>query len=826
MQSLDILSREELLARVRELETHPASGSDLDFVSRQALKVLDNSDIPAFIYDTEGELAILAANASVATLSGYPCDQSGPTSLAQTLLPEDVQRLRRVLRLPRQGGFARSGGWRHRTASGEFRHFEVSGYDLVFAGRPARFVILQDTTRQRREQLDRQRLAAIADTAQDAMLSSTPSGVVLSWNRAAERLLGFSAADIVGRNDELLVPDELRTGELAAIRSRLLAGETIENLESMRLHRGGERVPVALTVAPLTDAEGRVIGASTAIRDLRRDKLREAQVRDSGQRLQLALECASLAFWEWDVAAARVTYSDEFVQLLPLAHATLPEEAFPWQHLAHPDDAAQLQQGLQAHLLAPDGLWEHSFRVGSEAGGWQWLLARGRVVAREAAGKALRMMGTVGRDAAQRRPAEAMRSLLAAVVESSQDAITSHDFDGRVLSWNRGAREIFGYSPAEIIGCDYRVVMPDVPPEHMQRLREPALRGERTAPFETLARHRDGHELTVSLSLAGLRTDTGHIVGVTAVARDVTEQRRAERALRESERQLESILSNAAEGLIVVSAEGAIERINLVAQRMFGCNADSALSMHLRQLTVELDYDASPAPDERPGQWIRHLLGSRREVTGRRLDGTIFPLELSLSEIALAPAPPKFTAVVRDITERKTWESRIYTLAYSDSLTGLPNRLLMRDRLEHAVASAQRNRTLVGVLFIDLDHFKVINDSYGHHVGDQLLRDIAERTKGCVREIDTVCRLGGDEFVLVVPDLHEAADAGAVARKLLAALSQPYPIDGRNLTITPTVGVSIYPQHGADADTLIRNADTAMYHAKESGKNNFRFYAP
>jgi diguanylate cyclase (GGDEF)-like protein/PAS domain S-box-containing protein len=346
------------------------------------------------------------------------------------------------------------------------------------------------------------------------------------------------------------------------------------------------------------------------------------------------------------------------------------------------------------------------------------------------------------------------------------------------------------------------------------------------APFETLARHREGHDVPVSVSCAGLRTEAGHIVGVTAVARDVTEQRRAERALRESERQLESILDNAAEGMIVVSADGAIERINLIAQRMFGYSAEAAQRMNLRQLTLELAYEAPAVADERPGQWMRRLLGGRREVTGRHHDGAIFPLELSLSEIALTPGPPKFTAVVRDITERKTWESRIYTLAYSDSLTGLPNRLLLRDRLEHAIASAQRNRSLVGVLFIDLDHFKAINDSYGHHTGDQLLRDIAERTKGCVREIDTVCRLGGDEFVLVLPDLHEAVDAGAVAHKLLAALSQPYPIDGRDLVITPTVGVSIYPQHGTDADTLIRNADTAMYHAKESGKNNFRFYAP
>jgi diguanylate cyclase (GGDEF)-like protein len=221
---------------------------------------------------------------------------------------------------------------------------------------------------------------------------------------------------------------------------------------------------------------------------------------------------------------------------------------------------------------------------------------------------------------------------------------------------------------------------------------------------------------------------------------------------------------------------------------------------------------------------MQRLVGSHRELTGRRKDGSIFPLELALSEIEMSPGPSQFTAIVRDITDRKSWENRIYSLAYSDSLTGLPNRLLLRDRLEHAIAAAQRNRTLVGVLFFDLDHFKPINDSYGHHVGDLLLREIAERARSCVREIDTVSRLGGDEFVVVLPELREALDAAAVARKILTALGEVYRIDGHDVSITQTLGISIYPQDGPDADTLLRNADSAMYHAKESGKNRFLFF--
>ncbi|MSQ58487.1 MAG: GGDEF domain-containing protein [Betaproteobacteria bacterium] len=171
-------------------------------------------------------------------------------------------------------------------------------------------------------------------------------------------------------------------------------------------------------------------------------------------------------------------------------------------------------------------------------------------------------------------------------------------------------------------------------------------------------------------------------------------------------------------------------------------------------------------------------------------------------------------------------EARIFQLAYSDALTGLPNRLLLVDRLEQAVAAAQRNKSLVGMLFFDFDGFKQVNARYGHHAGDLLLKGMSERLRSCVREIDTVSRLGGDEFVVVLPELKEGADAGAVARKITAAMSQPFRIENHDIGVTLTAGISIYPNDGESAEILIRNADTAMYFAKESGKNRFRFFNP
>jgi diguanylate cyclase (GGDEF)-like protein/PAS domain S-box-containing protein len=658
-------------------------------------------------------------------------------------------------------------------------------------------------------------LGAVLDSSDDLIVSRGLDGTVLSWNRGAERVLGWRADEIVGRSYLLFVPDDRRS-EAERITRIATAGHRISRLETIRRHKDARAVQLSLTISPLRDSEGRIVGVAAIGRDGQR------ALRESEARFRSLVEASAHAVW---ITNAQGEVEAEIPSWQAYTGLSFEQaRGHGWLRAVHPEDRVVTAEKWR-QAWESGSSYDAEFRVRRHDGAWRHMHAHA-VPVRNEDGSIREWVG-MNSDVTERREAEAARALLAAVADSSQDAIISHDMEGTILSWNRGAEEIFGYRPEEAIGQDYRLLTPSTTPEQTRALAQRLMHGERIAPFEVLSRHRDSREIPVSVSLAALRDEAGRVVGVTAVARDITEPRLAAQALRESEQQLESILNNAAEAVIVVAADGSIERFNLAAQRMFGYSAEEARKLNLRRLTVELAFDdATAGGDERPAAWIGPLMGGRREVTGRRKDGTIFPLELSLSEIGVAPRPPRFTAVVRDITDRKSWENRIYTLAYTDSLTGLPNRLLLRDRLEHAIAAAQRNRTQVGVLFFDLDHFKAINDSYGHHMGDALLREIAARTTGCVREIDTVCRLGGDEFVLVLPELREAADAGAVARKLLGLLSQPYSIEGHHLRITPTVGISIYPKDGADADTLIRNADTAMYHAKESGKNAFRFFKP
>jgi diguanylate cyclase (GGDEF)-like protein/PAS domain S-box-containing protein len=217
-------------------------------------------------------------------------------------------------------------------------------------------------------------------------------------------------------------------------------------------------------------------------------------------------------------------------------------------------------------------------------------------------------------------------------------------------------------------------------------------------------------------------------------------------------------------------------------------------------------------------------LPSRYEIRIVRKDGEIRWLDYSAGLIELE-GTPAVLGTAFDITERKRAEERIRSLAYHDTLTGLPNRLLFADRLAVAVAQAHRQGQKLAVLFLDLDGFKVINDSLGHSLGDRLLEVVAERIQCALREGDTVARLGGDEFTLLLPGVSRAEDAAKVAEKILEALRQPVPIDGRDLYVTGSVGISVYPDDGGDSETLVRNADAAMYRAKDRGRDTYQLYA-
>jgi diguanylate cyclase (GGDEF)-like protein len=272
--------------------------------------------------------------------------------------------------------------------------------------------------------------------------------------------------------------------------------------------------------------------------------------------------------------------------------------------------------------------------------------------------------------------------------------------------------------------------------------------------------------------------------------------------LRSNEAHLRAVLDNIAEGIITVDEAQRIASVNPAAERIFGYRADDMI-----------------------GQRIRLLLDHVRsgETSGHHADGHVFPVDLSVSEMRLQEDDEHLLIYsVRDITQRKQAEAALEHQALHDNLTNLPNRVLLHDRLQHAIRVSQRENTSLALLVMDLDRFKEVNDTFGHHIGDLLLEQLGERFGSVLRASDTVARLGGDEFAMLLPTAS-VDDARQIAQRLLELLEQPFALGGLQLEIDASIGIALSPDHGSDADTLLRRADVAMYVAKR-GNTGYGLY--
>jgi diguanylate cyclase (GGDEF)-like protein/PAS domain S-box-containing protein len=298
------------------------------------------------------------------------------------------------------------------------------------------------------------------------------------------------------------------------------------------------------------------------------------------------------------------------------------------------------------------------------------------------------------------------------------------------------------------------------------------------------------------------------------------DRKRAEQALRESESRFRTLADTAPCAIFIYQGSG-FQYANDATLRITGYSREELSRMNFWEM---VDVDLQDVVRQRGLARQRgEGVPTRYEIRVRRRDGEQRWLDYSAGVIEYGGR----TAVLGtafDVTERKWAEEQIRTLAYHDTLTGLPNRLLFHDRLQVAVAQAHRSGQHLALLFLDLDRFKVINDSLGHGLGDRLLQEVAGRLRGSVREGDTVSRLGGDEFTMLLPGIGRAVDAAKVAEKVLDTLREPIRVEGHDLFVTASIGIAIYPEDGTVPEALVKNADTAMYRAKEQGRDNYQLY--
>ena len=381
--------------------------------------------------------------------------------------------------------------------------------------------------------------------------------------------------------------------------------------------------------------------------------------------------------------------------------------------------------------------------------------------------------------------------------------------DGRIVDVNRAAVEFYGYTREQLRAM--KVSDLNTLSDEQIRMEMSRAASRMQSYFEFKHRLANGEIRDVEVYSGPFEAE-----GKTylySIISDATEKRKAESLLRIQGAAIESSM----DGIAVIDPSGNIAYVNDSFKKLYGRGEKELvaypwLSLHAVEERNRLHKEIVTRLVE-SGQWGGESVGLRR-------NGAQFPEEMSLTRLE----DGSFVCVVRDVTERTQAEEQIRHLAYHDPLTELPNRLLFRDRLNVALSHAERHRERLAVLFLDLDRFKVINDSLGHNTGDALLQEVSTRVLDVVRESDTVARLGGDEFTVLLPSLRSQEDAIAIARKIMETVRAPFHIDGRELYVTTSIGVSIFPEDGSQADVLLKNADTAMYQAKENGRNNIQSF--
>jgi diguanylate cyclase (GGDEF)-like protein/PAS domain S-box-containing protein len=437
---------------------------------------------------------------------------------------------------------------------------------------------------------------------------------------------------------------------------------------------------------------------------------------------------------------------------------------------------------------------------------------------------------SAGEDITERRAAEdALRESEARFRNLLQNnpsiSVQGYAADGTTLYWNHASEKLYGYTAGEAIGRNIMELI--IPPA----MRSPVAR-EIAQMFETrqaipaaelTLMRKDGSEVTVFSSHAHLQPP-GQAPEMFCFDIDLSERKRAEAELRVAATAFET-----QEGMLVTDAERVILRVNKAWSEITGYSPRDVIGRKPDLFKSE-HHDAAffammNAQLEAQGEW-------KGEIWNRRMNGEVFPAQLSITAVRdNRGLVSHYVATLTDITQRKATENQIRQLAFYDSLTGLPNRRLLTSRLQHALVASARTASNGALLFIDLDHFKTLNDTLGHDTGDLLLQAVAQRLPGAVREGDTVARLGGDEYVVVLENLSvveqdAAAQAKAVCEKVLDILHQPYQLAGREHYNSASIGVTLFSGHKDTIDDLLKQADLAMYQAKSAGRKSMRFFDP
>ncbi|MDQ3202548.1 MAG: EAL domain-containing protein [Pseudomonadota bacterium] len=543
-----------------------------------------------------------------------------------------------------------------------------------------------------------------------------------------------------------------------------------------------------------------------------------------------------------DVVSQRMIFSNHhFGQTLGYNRTELHQMGeYFWEILLHPEDADHYHRSRQIQRQAGySQLLQCQLRFRHRDGQWRRFDIREQALARDKHEQVTRIIGVAKDVTEQIEASESLRDSeqrYRMLAESISDVIFSTDSTLSLNYVSPSVQTVLGHdadwifqngwqsiiaNPQQLAGITElmdRVSKALDKPEQLEQLRNQV----QTQLFLFDCLRADGRKIPIELRLVLVWDEHGAFEGVLGVGRDISQQRRAEKDLRMAA----TVFEHSTSAILITDPAGYIVQANEAFSRVSGYAVEQVLDQLPNMLTV----------DEQQNAHLRYVIKQLNqhstwegEVWLRRRNGEHYPAWVGITAVLDDEGDlASYVCFFSDISERKASEQRIHRLAYYDALTHLPNRTLFQDRLHTALQSAERQKSWVVLMFLDLDRFKPINDSLGHAAGDRMLKEMGTRLLGCVDDDDTVARMGGDEFTLLLQPRvsREVALNRAihVAEQILASLVKPFVLEGREFFVTASIGIALSPQDGSELSQLMKNADTAMYHAKERGKNNFQFY--
>ncbi len=682
---------------------------------------------------------------------------------------------------------------------------------------------------QQAEELADERFRATFEQAAVGIAHLAPDGRYLRANPCLCRMLDYSLDEIQKMN----VRDVIAADDIALLQRNLqdaLSGK-VEGYSGEKRYkrRDGGIAWVESTVSLVRDGDGQPDYFIVVATDISKRKEVERALHASEERFQLAMDGANDGLWDWDLLTDTVYYSPRWKSMLGYLDAELPNSIETWHRLADPKDRLRAEAQVREIVEGRSNHYEIECRIRHKDGHYVDVLSRA-VPLRRADGTAIRLVGTHV-DITERKATEAalrervnLQDYLVKVAKTVPGTICSfrQRADGTLCMpyASPNLAELLGVAPGDVAG-DAAPAFARLNAADAGRIRASLAESVRTLS-NWRAEFRVWHPAKGERWIEGLATPEHEADGGTLLhgfLHDVTERKLTEDQLR----QAATVFTSSQEGIVITGSDGGIKAVNPAFCTITGYGESELIGKNMRVLQSGRHnsdfYKAMWASVAEVGYW-------QGEIWNRRKNGELFPELLTISSVRddlgkIAAYVGSFT----DITGIKQSEAQLEKLAHHDPLTGLPNRLLLRSRLEHAITRATRSGKRGALLFLDLDRFKTVNDSLGHPAGDELLLAVAQRLRGRLRESDTIARLGGDEFVVLLEEVAGPQQVASLSQSLIDNLAMPFTLsEGHEVYIGTSIGISLFPDDSADVDILIQQADSALYQAKEHGRGVCRFY--